>query len=175
MKKTRLVAYSGIMTALSVVLLFLGSISVSLGYAVPIFTGLLMIFLIESVSVNSAVITYFAVSLLSLLLLNNKETALFYVLFFGYYPILRIYIQKIKLKPVRIILKLFLFNVSMTAVQLILVYILNIPFDNIFGKLGIILFALALNFIFVLYDITYDKLLIIYDRKFRRKIERFFK
>lgn len=175
MKKTRLVAYSGIMTALSVVLLFLGSISVSLGYAVPIFTGLLMIFLIESVSVNSAVITYFAVSLLSLLLLNNKETALFYVLFFGYYPILRIYIQKIKLKPVRIILKLILFNVSMTAVQLILVYILNIPFDNIFGKLGIILFALALNFIFVLYDITYDKLLIIYDRKFRRKIERFFK
>ncbi len=175
MKKTRLVAYSGIMTALSVVLLFLGSISVSLGYAVPIFTGLLMIFLIESVSVNSAVITYFAVSLLSLLLLNNKETALFYVLFFGYYPILRIYIQKIKLKSVRIILKLILFNVSMTAVQLILVYILNIPFDNIFGKLGIILFALALNFIFVLYDITYDKLLIIYDRKFRRKIERFFK
>lgn len=175
MKNAKLAAYSGVVSALSVILLFIGSISFSLGYVMPIVSGLLMIFLIESVSYKSAFISYISTCVLSLLLLNDKETALFYVLFFGYYPILRTYLCKIKPIIVRIILKLIIFNISMLSVQLFLIYLFNIPFDNTYGKIGIILFALALNLIFIMYDITYDKLIIIYDRKIKQKLSKIIK
>ena len=175
MKKTKLVAYSSMITALSVVILFIGSISFSMGYVTPVITGYLMIFLIESVSCKSAFITYLATSLISFLILNDKETALFYIVFFGYYPIFRIYLSKIHSKLIRTVIKLIVFNVSMAIIQLLLVYIFNIPFSNIFGTFGVILFALSLNIIFILYDLTYDKLILIYNSKFRQKLDRFVK
>lgn len=175
MKKTKLVAYSGMITALSVVLLFIGSISFSLGYVTPVISGYLMIFLIESVSYKSAFITYLSTSLISFLLLNDKETALFYVLFFGYYPIFRVYLSKIQSKLISTVIKLIVFNVSMAIIQLLLVYIFNISFSNIFGTSGVILFALLLNLLFVLYDLTYDKLIIIYNLKLKQKLDRFVK
>ena len=95
---------------------------------------------------------------------------MFYVFFFGYYPILRLSLSKIKIKFLRLILKLLIFNVAMAGVQLVLIYVFGIPFDNMFGKMGIALFFAALNLIVILYDFTFDMLVTIYDKKLKRKI-----
>lgn len=175
MRNAKTAAFAGVITALSVVLLFVGAITVSLSYVLPIATGLLMILLIESVSVKAAVLTYFSTSFLSMILFGGKESVLFYIFFFGYYPILHLVLTKIKPRVLRFALKLVIFNAAMAAVQLILIYVFGIPFDNMFGKLGIALFFGALNLIFVLYDFAFDKLVIIYDRKLKRKISRIVK
>ena len=169
MRTAKTAAFAGVLTAMSVVLLFVGVIVSPLSYVLPIATGLLMILLIESVSVKSALLTYFSTSFLSFILFGGKETVLFYVFFFGYYPILRLSLSKIKIKFLRLILKL-IFNVAMAGVQLVLIYVLGIPFDNMFGKMGIALFFVALNLIFILYDFTFDMLVTIYDKKLKRKI-----
>ena len=170
MRTAKTAAFAGVLTAMSVVLLFVGVIVSPLSYVLPIATGLLMILLIESVSVKSALLTYFSTSFLSFILFGGKETVLFYVFFFGYYPILRLSFSKIKLKFLRLILKLLIFNGAMAGVQLVLIYVFGIPFDNMFGKMGIALFFVALNLIFILYDFTFDMLVTIYDKKLKRKI-----
>ena len=175
MKTAKTAAFAGVLTALSVVLLFVGVIITPLAYVLPIATGLLMILLIESVSVKSAVLTYFSTSFLSFILFGGKETVLFYVMFFGYYPILRLSLSKIKFKPLRFIIKLLIFNAAMAGVQLVLIYVFGIPFDNMFGKMGIALFFAALNLIFVLYDFTFDMLVMIYNKRLKRKISRIIK
>ena len=65
---------------------------------------------------------------------------------------------------------MLIFNVAMAGVQLVLIYVFGIPFDNMFGKMGIALFFGALNLIFILYDFTFDMLVTIYDKKLKRKI-----
>lgn len=170
MRTAKTAAFAGVLTALSVLLLFVGVIISPLSYVLPIATGLLMILLIESVSVKSAVLTYFSTSFLSFILFGGKEMVLFYVFFFGYYPILRLSLSKIKIKFLRFILKLLIFNVAMAGVQLVLIYVFGIPFDNMFGKMGIVLFFVALNLIFILYDFTFDMLVTVYDKKLKRKI-----
>ncbi len=175
MKNAKASAFAGVISALSVVLLFLGAVSVSLSYVLPIATGLLMILLLESVSVKSAMLTYFSTSFLAFILLGGKESVLFYIMFFGYYPILRIKLSKIKPKPIRLLIKLVIFNIAMAGIQLILIYVFGIPFDNMFGKIGIALFFVALNVIFILYDYTFDLLVLIYNSKLKSKISKIIK
>lgn len=175
MKNAKASAFAGVISALSVVLLFLGAVSVSLSYVLPIATGLLMILLLESVSVKSAVLTYFSTSFLAFILLGGKESVLFYIMFFGYYPILRIKLSKIKPKLIRLLIKLVIFNIAMAGIQLILIYVFGIPFDNMFGKIGIALFFVALNVIFILYDYTFDLLVLIYNSKLKSKISKIIK
>ena len=68
MRTAKTAAFAGVLTAMSVVLLFVGVIVSPLSYVLPIATGLLVILLIESVSVKSALLTYFSTSLLSFIL-----------------------------------------------------------------------------------------------------------
>jgi hypothetical protein len=135
-----------------------------------------MIMLKRSFGTSSAVITYVATSLLSFILVSDKECMLMYVLLFGYYPIIQPSINKIKLKLVRIIVKFLIANISVTVIQLILVYVFMIPFlDSNEGIITIILFALLMNILFVVYDFSLKALYILYERKYEKRIKKYFK
>lgn len=175
MKKSREIAYSGVVSALSVVMLFLGSVVWVLGYTMPLFASIIMIILLDSVSTKSALLCYISTSALSLLLLNDKECALIYALFFGFYPIVRDRINSVKPKILMIAVKYLYFNTAMIAAQLLCYYVFAIPFDDVLGKWGIVILIACLNLVFFIYDRLYTLLLRLYKLKLKKRIEKFIK
>lgn len=175
MKSSKVIAYSGIASALSVVMLFLGSIIWVLGYTMPLVASLIMIVLLDSVSKRSALLTFVSTSVISFILLNDKECVLLYVLFFGYYPLIRDKINDIKPKFLSYLLKFVTFNVAMVLVQILCVYVFGIPFDDMLGKWGIVVFIICLNLVFVVFDKLYTVLLKLYRIKLKKKVEKYIK
>lgn len=175
MKNSKVIAYSGVATALSVVMLFLGSIVWVLGYTMPLVASLIMIVLLESVSKKSALLTFVSTSVISFILLNDKECVLLYVLFFGYYPLIRDKLNDIKPKFLSYLLKFINFNAAMVLTQVLCVYVFGIPFDDMLGKWGIVVFALCLNLVFIVFDKLYTLLLRLYRIKLKKKVEKYIK
>lgn len=175
MKNSKVIAYSGVATALSVVMLFLGSIFWVLGYTMPLVASLVMIILLDSISQKSALLTFVSTSVISFILLNDKECVLLYVLFFGYYPLIRDKINDIKPKFLSYLLKFVTFNAAMVLTQILCVYVFGIPFDDMLGKWGIVVFVLCLNLVFVVFDKLYTLLLRLYRIKLKKKVEKYIK
>lgn len=175
MKNSKVIAYSGVATALSVVMLFLGSIFWVLGYTMPLVASLVMIILLDSISQKSALLTFISTSIISFILLNDKECVLLYISFFGYYPLIRDKINDIKPKFLSYLLKFITFNAAMVLTQVLCVYVFGIPFDDMLGKWGIVLFVLCLNLVFVVFDKLYTLLLRLYRIKLKKKVEKYIK
>lgn len=175
MKNSKVIAYSGVATALSVVMLFLGSIFWVLGYTMPLVASLVMIILLDSISQKSALLTFVSTSVISFILLNDKECVLLYVLFFGYYPLIKDKINDIQPKFLSYLLKFVTFNAAMVLTQILCVYVFGIPFDDMLGKWGIVVFVLCLNLVFVVFDKLYTLLLRLYRIKLKKKVEKYIK
>lgn len=148
MKETRRIAICGMMIALCVVLLLLGTI-LDLGmYAAPLFAGLCLIPVGRAFGRKYHLILYLAVSLLSLLLVPNIEENLMFFTLFGCYPIIRPWFHRFP-KWLMILLKLLYFNVVVVAVEALVMLVL-VP-ESLGTALNIVLLVLG-NLTFVCYD-----------------------
>lgn len=171
------VAFSGILCGLSIVVLFFGSLFPSMEYALPAISGLCLIPLVIDVSRRYAAIAYAAVSLLSMMVVPNKEVALLYTLFFGFYPILKSVFESLKSKFLCQLFKLLVFNISMIAEYFISIYIFGLPIDGfVFNGVNIALVILFLgNFVFLLYDIVVTRMVVLYVNVIKKHISKIFK
>ena len=88
-QNTSKTALGGIVAALSVATMFLTAVIPTLTYALPAVAGVLLVVMVIDVGKKWAFGVYAAVSLLSLLVLPDKEAAVLYVFFFGLYPIFK--------------------------------------------------------------------------------------
>ncbi len=150
------VALGGIVSALCLLCMFLAGIMPALYLLLPMAAGMLMMIIAEEVSKSWAWLTYISVSLLSIFVTADKEAALIFIILFGHYPILRIYLHKLKFRGIRCIAKMLIFNICAVAYFYVTVFIFGmkqmLEDMNDFGRYGAV-FLLALgNFIFVLYD-----------------------
>lgn len=175
MKKSKQTAAAGVLSALSVVLMFFGSVVSVLSYIMPLLSGLLMIIAMESINRKTALSIYACVSLLSLFLLSDKECALLYAAFFGYYPIIRSELDKIKNRLLLWTMRVILFNVSIVFSQLICVFVFRISFDDFLGKWGIAVLLLLANLLFVMYEKLLAMLIVLYRKKYKSKINNLLK
>ena len=167
----------GIMAALSLVLMLISTVVPFLTYVLPAFAGAVLIIMVIEIGKGWAGITYATVSLLSLILLADKETAMMYVAFFGYYPIVKnIYETKLP-KILCVIAKFLTFNASVVAAYFILIYVFAIPIEGLddFGKLTIPILLVMGNVLFVLYDFVLTRFITIYSLRFRKRFRSLFK
>ncbi len=176
MKNSMKVALCGVVAALTVVLmLFEGLVSVA-SVAIPAVAGCLLIPIVAEAGLGHAFGAYGAAAVLVLLLAPDREAALIYVLFFGYYPALFAVVSKIKSRILLWGAKLMIFNAAAIAEGLLAIYVLGIPFED-FPLLGgwgpVVLLALA-NLVFVLYDYVLAGLIGQYYRRFYGKLGRMF-
>ncbi|WP_028514910.1 hypothetical protein [Ruminococcus flavefaciens] len=171
------VALGGIVSALCLVTMFLAGVLPALYLLLPGIAGILLMIIAVEVNTAWAFLTYIAVSLLSLFITFDKEAALIFIMLFGHYPILRFYIQKIPLRLLRLLIKLFIFNVCIIGYFYVTVYILGLDdlleeFDD-FGKYGAYILLGITNLIFLVYDIDLDFMHNLYKKrimpKFRKK------
>lgn len=111
------IALCGMLGALSVVLLLVGC-ALQIGtYAAPMLAAFLSIPVLEEYGPRYALTLYVCVSILAVLFVPETELALFYVLVMGYYPVLRVRLNRIKSKVLRWILKFAIFNAATVVVS----------------------------------------------------------
>ena len=155
MKKTRYTTISGMVSALSVVIMLLTNVMPSMMYVIPIVTGGIVFAVNEIIGKKWALGVFFVTSFISFILLTDKETALNYTLFFGYYPLLKPVFEKLP-KALSWVVKLVSFNIAIVIIGLIATFVFKLPFlDEDFGKFTIPLFAIMFNLVFVLYDVMF--------------------
>ena len=101
---------------------------------------------------------YFSTAFLSLFLITDKEAALTYALFFGYYPLIKDIIEKLP-KAWGWLLKLALFNASAVGIGVISFYLFGVSGEEYeeFGKFTIPILLIMANVAFVLYDFCITK------------------
>jgi hypothetical protein len=155
MKKTRYTTISGMVSALSVVIMLLTNIMPSMMYVIPIITGAIVFAVNEIIGKKWALGVFFVTSFISFILLTDKEAALNYTLFFGYYPLLKPLYEKLP-KVLSWGVKVLTFNVALVTIGLIVTFIFKLPFlDEDMGKFTIPIFAVLFNIVFVMYDIMF--------------------
>ena len=171
------VALGGVAAALSILFMIAAGLTSTLVYAIPMFTGALLMVLVIELGSGFATAVYVAVSVISLLILGNKEAAVMYVAFFGYYPILKSFLEK-HIKPVLCwIVKYIIFNVAMITAYFAVTKIFMISYEDIesFGKWALPLLLLAGNVVFAMYDVLLTRLVTIYFYRWQKYIKRMFK
>lgn len=177
MKESYKTTICGMTASLALVLMLLTYINPFLTYTCPPFAGVLLIIIMLEVGYGWAFGTYTAISLLALFLLSDKEAAVMFILFFGYYPMLRaLFEKKIKFKTLRYVLELIIYNICIAASVLICIYVFAINYDDFgeLGKIGFIAVIIMMNVIFILYDFLLSKLVLAYHLSWQKKLHRIF-
>lgn len=170
-------AFCGVLSALCLALMLMSSVIPLLTYTMPALSGILLIIAALSIGGGASWIIYGCVSILSLLFLADKECAVLFVVFFGYYPVLKLKLDGIHGKLLKWFIKFTLFNLAAVLSQLIAIYVLGIPFE-LMGALGfwsIPVMLLLANLLFVLYDWMLSQLRRAYCLKWHKYMERLLK
>lgn len=176
MRQSSKTAVCAMVAALSVVVMMLTVIPV-LTYTAPAFAGLLLIIIVIEIDKKWAVGVYAAVSALGLLIATDKEAAVMYLVFFGYYPIIKAILESKLPRWAEIVIKFLLFNVAMVGCYFILIKVFGMPMDdmNELGKYGPLILLAMGNVVFLLYDFALTKLVIVYQMKWQDKFRKLFK
>lgn len=171
------VAFGGIISAISIVLMFSTGLFSTLTYAIPAIAGALLIMIVIEISPKFAGAVYLAVSVLSLLVVADKEAAVMYTAFFGYYPILKGFIEKKYNGLLSWIIKYIIFNVAVVSAYFVVSKVLGISYDDIefLGRFALPLLWLICNITFAFYDIALTRILSIYVYNWRKYVKRVFK
>ncbi len=135
--------------------MLLTNIMPSMMYVIPIITGAIVFAVNEIIGKKWALGVFFVTSFISFILLTDKEAALNYTLFFGYYPLLKPLYEKLP-KVISWGVKVLTFNAALVAIGLIVTFIFKLPFlDEDMGKFTIPVFAILFNIVFIMYDIMF--------------------
>lgn len=170
-------ALCGILAALSTVVMFFTGIIPVATLALPAIAGCLLIPVVAEVGISWGFGTFAVCAGLSFLLAPDREAALLYLLFFGYYPVLTGVLDRVKNKTLRYVLKLLIFNAAVVTETLLAVFMLGIPWETVefLGKATPLVLLLLANLVFVLYDRALNGLIALYFRKFSSQVRRFLK
>ena len=157
------------LSALGVVLLYLGAFVDVLDMSMAVFASFVCVIAAVEYGASAPWMIYGAVSVLSLVLLPNKTPALFFALFFGFYPIIKEKIEKLN-ALVAWILKEILFNLSLFAIVAVLTFVFGVQ-DILLSERMMLIITIALcELVFVLYDILLKKIVVFYKLKIRKRL-----
>lgn len=172
MQKSYKLAFCSIISALSSITMILTGIIPIGTYALPAISGALLLPVIIEVSRKHAFYSYTVTSLLSVILAADKEAVILFILFFGYYPILKSALSKLKFKFLRLIIKFLIFNTTTILSYFIAVNILLIPQDTIvIAGLPLPYFLLIFsNVVFLMYDYSIYVITMMYVLKIHPKL-----
>ncbi len=178
MRNSSKTALGGMIAALSVTIMLLTSVITSLQFALPAMAGALLILIVIEINKGWATCTYVTVSILSFLILPNKEAAMVYFAFFGCYPIIKPILERnIKINALCYFLKFMFFNATAIGAYAVIIYVMGIPIEGMekFGAYAIPALLLLANIMFISYDICLTRLVTLYLNKWQRKFRKLFK
>lgn len=172
MKQTQAfkIAIGGVISAVSLALMMFTGIFPFGTYAFPVLSGTFLISIFLEFGFGWSMLVYAVISIMSILFVSDKEAALFFTLFFGYYPVVKSYIERLKSKVVQYIIKFAIFNAACVSVYFLMLFVFSLPKDafEVFGVNIPLIFLLAGNLIFILYDFAIKVAVAQYIDKYRK-------
>ncbi len=162
-KNTGRIALCGVLTGVAVAIMLISAIDIGLTYTLPMIAGGLLLIPMIEFGTGTALTAYAATAILSFILPANKEAALMYIFLFGLYPIIRRYIDRINLTPLRIAAKFVYFNAAAVAAVGLAAWVFQIPVDDgSLGKYAVPLLLAMGNIAFVVYDFALSRCVLVY-------------
>ena len=165
---TKRLTVCAMLSALGVVLLLVGSMVEVMDIAMAALASLLCIFAVIEYGGSAPWLIFAVTGVLSLVLLPNRTPAVMYVVFLGYYPIIKEKLEKLK-KPIAWLLKEVIFNVSLAALFLIVRFLLMPNVSEPIWMYAVLVFLAEITF--VLYDIALTRLITFYIIKLRHRFK----
>ena len=163
------VAFCGILAALMTVIMLVGPLIPTMTYVAPAAAGVFLIPVVWEFGGKAG-------GLLAFFLAPDKEAALCFVLLFGWYPVARPKLQHIRQKPVRLVVKLALFNAALLAIYALLLFVFVMPDlqqeAQSWTALLLVAFFVLGNISFLLYDVVLGRIADLYVRRLRPKLFR---
>jgi len=147
------------MCALAIMIMFVAIIP-SMTYVMPAISGVIIWTVAAQINRRWAFMTYAAAAVLSLLVVPEKEAMTYFIMIFGYYPLIRDLINRATFPPVRFLVKLIFFNAMVVLAFLIVVNVFGIPVEQMLDGLdrlgGYALYGLWAmgNVVFFMYDFS---------------------
>lgn len=174
MRTSQKVSVGGAVAALGLVLMFLTSLVPFGTYAFPAFAGMLLVIIVIEIGYPFALSVFAATALLSFMIVTDKEAALLYTIFFGYYPVIKALIERLKSRVLQYIIKYVLFNAAMIGAFFLAIWVLSVPTEsfNVFGVYLPWVFLIAGNAFFLLYDICITRVVSLYLLKWHDKLNK---
>ena len=162
------IALGGIITALCIILVFSVGILPLFVFVFPMLSSLLIFILNYECGTKTAVVSYVSTSLLSMFLSPDKEAAMVFAAFFGCYPIINVYIGRLKSIALRWVIRLCFFNAAMIIGYLILIKIFTAVTLDDFGKWTAPIMLAVGNAVAVLYEFALRNVSALYIKKLRK-------
>ena len=168
---TKKLTMCAMLSALGVILLYIGSIIDVLDISMAVLASLACIIAVIEYGKSAPWAIYGVTTVLSLILLPNKTPAVFYAVFFGFYPILKEKLEKLN-KITAWVLKEVVFNVCLVLMALAAYFFITVG-DNALLNSPIIIAGMALlaELVFVLYDVALTRLISFYIVSLRHRFK----
>ncbi len=147
-----------------------------LTYAVPAVAGLFIMVAVIETNIKWAFITYI-VSAVITFLMAEPEAKMLYVLFFGYYPILKAIFEKPKSRVLEYLLKFAVFNAAVLLNYLLIAPVMGFSVEDFgeFGKYSAIVLLVGANIVFPIYDLAVSQMSQFYMVRVHPSVKRIFK
>ena len=160
---------SALFAALSVVSLYFASVwpTGQLGFVA--FSSLFVAAAVIEMGIAPGIYVFVVSSVLGMLILPNRVAPLLYILFFGYYPVVKSLIERTGRAAIQWILKLAVFNASLSIIWLFLRGLLFDFGENTLGTMMVYLFG---NAIFAVFDYGFSKVIWYYQSSISKYIKK---
>ncbi|MDL2233588.1 hypothetical protein LJC63_08455 [Ruminococcaceae bacterium OttesenSCG-928-L11] len=163
-------------SALCLLLMFLSGMVPFSTYALPALAGAMLVAVVIEVGRKVALMVYVSVAVLSLFVVPDREAAMMFIAFFGYYPILKGWIETLRSRVLEYIVKFSLFNVTIVAAYLAMTFLMGMPsvVEDMgdFGRYSALILLFFGNIVFFMYDIALTKYITLYVRWFKPRFLR---
>ncbi len=167
MKLSKKIAFSSILTAISVILMLIGSFFGSLDLTTAALASFCVILAVIEMGPKSAILIYVVSSVLAIFILPLKTPALYFLIFLGYYPVLKYFAEKLS-KIISYVIKFISYSVSF-AVLAVITLIFLVPEANVPAYLIPAIYVGG-GLVFFIYDLALSRVIGMYYIKLRKRL-----
>ena len=173
MKTSAKVAFCGVISSLALVIMLAAYFPYAT-FALPALAGLLLALIVLEVNFRWALVSYVVVALLCCFMCEPNAVVLF-VGFFGYYPVLKSKLERLKNRVLEWVVKLLILNAAMVICYFAATLLLGVSASDLgdFGKYSLPVLGVLLNAVFAVYDIALTGVITADMHKLHPKLARF--
>ncbi len=162
------VALPALLGAVSLLLVYIGSIAPSGSWGIIAVAGLLPAAAVISSGLQAGFLCWAGVSILSFLLVPDKFCVLMFGVLFGLYPMVKSLIERLRRRLPEYLLKLIFFNIAFTVLYLVMKAALLASLPQALSVVWVL--YLVGNVVFLLYDYGFSKLIAFYVARIHRAV-----
>lgn len=163
---SRKIAFGGIFSAIISIIIYFAAVSPSGRISLYVISSFPIAFMIIEFGIGAGLTLYLTSTILSFFLTGNILSILPFIMFFGIYAIVKYGIEKVRSSIIEIILKLMLFNLLLFVTYMVY-EVLGVSFELLHASNTTIIIIVALQFIFLVYDYVFTRVIIVYTEKLR--------